>query len=761
MVKRTQILIKGIVQGVGFRPFVFGLARENSLRGHVLNNQAGVLVDIEGDTQRIDHFIERIKSDCPPLSLVESVTRHDDLDLKDYEDFLILASQANGVKTLPISADVATCADCLREMSDPTDRRYRYPFINCTNCGPRFTIIEGVPYDRARTTMRDFEMCAACRVEYEDPSNRRFHAEPTACADCGPRLYLSGDPDAGEYDRREVIENTRELLLDGKIVAIKGLGGYHLACDSLNHEIVSALRRRKYREDKPFALMADSVETVKSYCLVSAEEEKLLSSPSRPIVLLERRPGDDIPEAVAPNVKNLGFMLPYTPLHHLLLDGLGRPLVMTSGNTSDEPIAYVDKDAADRLKNIADYYLLHDREIHIRTDDSVARVRKNGSPMILRRSRGYAPAPVKTAFKCSRQILACGAELKNTFCIMRDDNAFISHHIGDLKNLETLRSFETGIEHFKQLFDLAPGVIAYDLHPEYLSTKYALAHDDIETKIGIQHHHAHIASCLADNMADGEVIGVAMDGLGFGADGKMWGGEFFVADLKDATRIAHLDYIPLPGGARAVREPWRLAATYLQRACGDGFLDLDLPFVRDLDRPAWEVLRQMIAKNANCPETSSMGRLFDAVAAITGLRNTVNYEGQAAIELEAIADAGAIKSYEFDIDGDIIKCEKVIRQAVDDLLDGRSAAEVSASFHLGVVGLIVDVALRTRDERNLDRVALSGGVFQNMFLLERVCSRLESSGFEVLTHSRVPASDGGISFGQAAVANARLTSGSI
>ena len=533
MVTRTQILIKGIVQGVGFRPFVFGLARENALRGHVLNNQAGVLVDVEGECHRIDRFIERLKTDSPPLSLVESVTRLDNLDAQNYADFLIVPSRTNGSRSLPISVDVATCADCLREMSDPANRRYRYPFINCTNCGPRFTIIESVPYDRSETTMRDFEMCDACRTEYEDPKDRRFHAEPTACANCGPRLYLSPETSlAGD-----IIDVARELLLEGKIVAIKGLGGYHLACDALNPQAVNNLRQRKYREDKPFAMMAGSVETIKQYCFVSQAEEELLSSPARPIVLLDRKPGTGIPESVAPNVNTLGFMLPYTPLHHLLLDGLDRPLVMTSGNISDEPIAYRDADAANRLGKIADYFLLNDRRIHIRTDDSIVRVVRSKvqgprSKVVLRRSRGYAPAPVKTSFTSARQILACGAELKNTFCITRDDNAFVSHHIGDLKNLETLRSFETGIEHFKELFDLEPDVIAYDLHPEYLSTKYALAREDIETKIGVQHHHAHIASCLADNGACGEVIGVAMDGLGFGTDGKMWGGEFFVADLE-------------------------------------------------------------------------------------------------------------------------------------------------------------------------------------------------------------------------------------
>ncbi len=766
-------MVRGIVQGVGFRPYIYSLASKRELKGKVINNETGVLIDVEGRGADIDHFIDELRKNPPPLSQVESISRADNLESINFTDFQILPSQSNGdllTPVAPVAADTGTCFDCLAELFDPADRRYRYPFINCTNCGPRFTIVEGVPYDRARTTMRSFNMCGACRAEYIDPANRRFHAEPTCCPDCGPQVALS----PGVSGRlQDAVSDARELLRNGMIVAIKGLGGYHLACDALDEEAVQTLRRRKYREDKPFALMANSAEVIRKYCRVSPAEEEMLLSPARPIVLLERKADAVIPETIAPGVRTLGFMLPYTPLHYLLLENSDSPLVMTSGNISDEPIAYEDSDARERLKNIADYYLLHNRRIHIRTDDSVVRfpqftVHRSPFTVVLRRSRGYAPAPVKTSFRFHKQILACGAELKNTFCLARDRHAFISHHIGDLENLETLRSFTEGIEHFKNLFHLKPEVVAYDLHPEYLSTKYAAATagakegEEINTKIGVQHHHAHIASCMADNRIEGEVIGVAMDGLGFGADGKLWGGEFFVADFRDAERVFHLDYIPMPGGAKAIREPWRMAASYLHRAYGDEFLNLDLPFVRTLDRSAWAALRSMAASGTNSPETSSMGRLFDALSALLSLRSTVHYEGQAAIELEAVADRNAAKSYEFTIaDGSIIKAEPVIISAVSDLLNGVSAAEVSARFHLGVADLIAGAARQIRDERRLTRIALSGGVFQNMFLLERTVALLECEGFEVFTHSRVPANDGGISLGQAAIANAQIAAGRI
>jgi hydrogenase maturation protein HypF len=556
-----------------------------------------------------------------------------------------------------------------------------------------------------------------------------------------------------------VIYQASLLLSEGRIIAVKGVGGFHLACDALNAEAVERLRRRKYREDKPFAMMAGSVEVIKQYCVVSEAEEGLLLSARRPIVLLERRPGAVIPPAVAPGVSTLGFMLPYAPFHHLLSQNLDRPLVMTSGNLSDEPICYEDQDAIDRLSAIADYVLLHNRRIHIRSDDSLARA-QGGREMILRRSRGYSPAPIKTSFEFSQEILACGAELKNTFCFTRGRDAFLSHHIGDLENLETFQAFQKGIDHFKRLFGLRPEVIAHDLHPDYISTKYALALDDELTKVGVQHHHAHIASCMVDNRIEGEVIGVAMDGLGFGEDGRFWGGEFFIADFARAERVAHLAYVPMPGGTRAIREPWRMAAIYLHQAFGDGFLDLELPFVKRLDKRAWATLRKMAASGVNSPETSSMGRLFDAVASLVGLRTMINYEGQAAVELEAIADRSLTQGYEFELtSAGVIKAERVILRAAEDLLADVSPQAVSARFHLGVAGLIVSIALRLRVERRLNRVVLSGGVFQNMYLLAEVCRSLESNGFDVFTHRRTPANDGGVSLGQAAVANARLVAG--
>ncbi len=780
MLTRTQILVKGTVQGVGFRPFIYSLAQKQSLKGQVFNNSSGVLIDVEGEEHTIKQFVSEIKLQSPPLSIIESVERNDLKTPAFYQDFRIVESESKGEKFVPISADIATCEDCLREMFDEDNRRYRYPFINCTNCGPRFTIIESVPYDRRQTTMRDFAMCEVCRAEYENPLDRRFHAEPICCQNCGPQLFLSKQSAAtGEFctNSSDAVSQAKRLLANGSILAIKGLGGFHLVCDALNRDAVENLRSRKHRHDKPFALMANSLQTIEKYCFVETAEKELLLSKERPIVLLERKSDAQIPSAVAPKAKTLGLMLPYTPLHYLLLENLASPLVMTSGNVSDEPICYEDRDAGERLKTIADYYLHHNRRIHIRTDDSVVRATTNGkqktengkrikseirnpkSEIIVRRSRGFAPAPLKTSFKCQRQILACGAELKNTFCLTKDDSAFLSHHIGDLENLETLRSFTTGIEHFKRLFNLEPEIIAYDLHPEYLSTKYALSSD--AEKIGVQHHHAHIASCLADNCAEGEVIGVAMDGLGFGSDGKLWGGEFFVADFKTAERVAHLDYIPLAGGARAIREPWRVTAVYLQKTFGDKFLDLDLPFVQNLNQSEWKTLQSMISSGTNCPQTSSMGRLFDALASLLGLRNKVKYEGQAAIELENIIETDSDESYEFELNDGIIKTENVIYDAVADLLEGRSASTVSAKFHLAVANLIATVARQLRSERNLNRVALSGGVFQNMFLLEKACGLLRADGFEVLTHNRVPTNDGGISLGQAAIANAQIKSGRI
>ncbi len=784
MKTRTQIQIKGIVQGVGFRPFVFALAEKNSLCGQVLNNAFGVLIDVEGDEEKIEKFISEIELNAPPLARIDSLEYKNSANGNGnhFTDFRIVESDSSERKFTPISADIATCADCLRELFDPNNRRFRYPFINCTNCGPRFTIIENVPYDRENTTMREFAICAECRAEYENPVDRRFHAEPICCSNCGPKVLLSPKSEVQSSKQENSLDfglwtsdfglKVRRLLQSGKILAVKGIGGFHLVCDAANAEAVETLRRRKYREDKPFALMADSVETIEKYCCVSEPEKELLESKERPIVLLEKKINAPLVESVAPKSKHFGFMLPYAPLHFLLLENLETPLVMTSANVSDEPICFEDADAANRLNKIADYFLTHNRRIHIRTDDSIARVSKdelrfandellenpkfqipNFKFQIVRRSRGFAPAPVKTAFRFEQQILACGAELKNTFCLAKNNYAFLSHHIGDLENLETLKSFTTGIEHYKNLFNLQPEIIAYDLHPEYLSTKYAF---ELEAeKIGVQHHHAHLAACLADNFADGEVIGAAFDGSGFGTDGKIWGGEFFVADFKFAERVFHLEYVPLAGGAQAIREPWRMAAVYLHKTFGDDFLNLDLPFVKNLNLSDWKSIKSMIAGGVNCPETSSIGRLFDAMASLLSLRKCINYEGQAAVELEAMSDKNETNSYEFEIDGSkIIKSDSVIKSAVEDLLSGVSASKIAARFHQAMANLIGKIAVDIRAERNLNRVALSGGVFQNAFLLEKTCQLLRKANFEILTHKRVPANDGGIALGQAAVANA-------
>jgi hydrogenase maturation protein HypF len=757
MATRVQILVKGVVQGVGFRPYVFSLARRRDLRGQVLNNATGVLIDVEGEKNAIDQFIDEIKSGTP-LSHIESVERRDNLPLANYLEFRIVESESAGRKFVPISADISTCADCLTELFDPRDRRYRYPFINCVNCGPRFTIVEDVPYDRAKTTMREFTMCAACQAEYENPYDRRFHAEPTACAVCGPRLCLTDENGRQLESGDDAISHARGLLLRGHILAVKGVGGFHLACDAANAEAVERLRRRKYREDKPFALMAGSIEMIEDYCSVSTFERDLLLSTQRPIALLARKPESalsDWPRAVAPGMNSLGFMLPYAPLHYLLLENLDRPLVMTSGNVSDEPICYENREALERLGKIADYFLFHDRRIHVRADDSVVYARRN-KEVILRRSRGYAPRAIKTSFSFAREVLACGAELKNTFCLARGDHAFISHHIGDLENLETLLSFEHGIDHFKRLFNMRPEVIVHDLHPEYISTKYAMALDDELVKIGVQHHHAHIVSCMADNGVDGEVIGVAMDGLGFGTDGRLWGGEFLVVDFARAERVAHLEYTPMPGGTKAIREPWRMAMSYLHRALGDEVLDLDLDFVRRRDRRVWARLRRIIEQGMNSPETSSMGRLFDAVASLTGMRDVAHYEGQAAIELEMMADESQGGGYEFDHSGEIIGPAPVIRDIVADLVRRVPATAIAAKFHNAVAGMIFQVARRIRAERGLNRVALSGGVFQNRLLLKRTTRLLEAAGFEVFTHGRVPPNDGGIALGQAVVGDAMI-----
>ena len=797
---RRRLFVTGVVHGVGFRPYVYGLATRLGLTGWVCNTSAGVIVEIEGAPDSVDEFGAALTRDAPPLARIDQVTS-ELLAPDGFTAFEIRHSQAQPGEFQPISPDVAICPDCLRELFDPADRRYRYPFINCTNCGPRFTIIQDVPYDRPQTTMAVFAMCPECAREYHDPLDRRFHAQPTACPVCGPHVWLEVNSDADSHgfagkNHEEIrvhprssvsylssatgdaaILEARRLLAEGKIVAAKGLGGFHLACDATNEAAVSELRRRKGRVDKPFALMMADVATIEHYCHVSPEERALLESRERPIVLLWKR--DDaskpIARSVAPGQRTLGVMLPYTPLHYLLMpdsrwqfaegdvpSAIGRQpsaLMMTSGNFSEEPIATRNDDALTRLAPLANAFLLHNRDIHIRTDDSVVRVFQ-GAELHIRRSRGYAPYPVRLPFSvpCA---LAVGGELKNTFCVARDRYAFLSHHVGDMENLETLQSFEAGVAHFESLFRVKPEIIAYDLHPDYLASRYALARAGREgiPAIGVQHHHAHVAACLAENgdPGDAPVIGVAFDGAGYGSDGAIWGGEFLIADYAGFERAAHLAYAPLPGGDAGTRKPARVALAHLFAAGVP--LDRDLPPLAALSPAERRICERQIVTGLNSPPTSSMGRLFDAVASIIGVRQEVNYEGQAAIELEAISDHAETGAYAFDAaESGEVSPHGVIRAAVEDYRAGVPQSIVAARFHNAVALMIRDACLRLREQRGLNRVALSGGVFQNVTLLGKTLSLLRGAGFETLTHRLAPPNDGGIALGQAMVACAQRRS---
>jgi hydrogenase maturation protein HypF len=747
---RSRLRVEGIVQGVGFRPFVHGLATRLGLAGLVGNDVHGVFVEVEGSEVAVEAFRAGLQREAPPLAVIERVTAVP-MPANGASGFEIVASRGSGERSAPVSPDTATCADCLADLADPGDRRYRYPFTNCTNCGPRFTIVRDVPYDRPNTTMAGFAMCPACTAEYLDPADRRFHAQPTCCPACGPRLRLLGRD--GAERAGEPIAEAAGLLLEGAVVAVKGLGGYHLAADAASEPAVAALRSRKHREDKPFAVMVPDLGWARRLCRVDDVEARVLASPRRPIVLLARREGAPLASQVAPGNRSLGLLLPYTPLHHLLLAEVGRPIVLTSGNLSDEPIAYQDGDARRRLGGIADWFLVHDRPIHMRTDDSVTRVFA-GRELPLRRSRGYAPQPLALPWPFRRPVLACGAELKSTFCVAKGRHAFVSHHIGDLENYETLRSFTEGIAHFRRLFDVAPELVAHDLHPEYLSTKYALDLEGVEL-LGVQHHHAHVASCLADNGEAGKVIGVAFDGTGWGADGTIWGGEVLAADLRGFERLGHLETVPLPGGAAAIREPWRMAAVYLEAAFGEAVPERLGVVVRN--RARWPRVLSLARSGVGSPPTSSAGRLFDAVAALLDVRDAINYEGQAAVELEQRADPREPGAYRARIqDGRPFRIAgaDLVRDAVEDLAAGARPETVAARFHNGVAAAVVAGCLLAREATGLGTVALSGGVFQNLLLLERTVAGLKARGFRVLVHGRVPPNDGGISLGQAAIAGA-------
>lgn len=753
--ERLAVRVAGLVQGVGFRPFVYTLAQRLHLRGHVGNDTEGVFIEAEGPRPALDAFLSALDMERPPLSVIDSMTAAP-LPVTGSPGFVIVASDASGPPAAQVTPDAATCEACLAETTSGGGRRRGYAFTNCTHCGPRFTIVREIPYDRPNTTMAGYAMCEQCAREYTDPADRRFHAQPVCCPACGPRLSLLGmDGRPLLAPGADPVAATARLLRGGAIVALKGLGGYHLAVDATHADAVARLRAAKHREDKPFALMVADVAEAAGIAEVEPAAARLLRHPARPIVLLPRRdrhPAHRVAEAVAPGCRELGVMLPYTPLHHLLLGTVVRPVVMTSGNVSDEPIAYEDADALARLAGIADVALTHDRPIHVRTDDSVARVVR-GAPMLLRRSRGYVPRPVRLPWPLRRPVLGCGAAQKNTFCLARNEYATLSHHIGDLENAATHRSYTEGIAHFGRLLGITPEVVAHDLHPDYLSTAYAQGLDGVEL-VGVQHHHAHVASCLAEHGEQSAVIGVAFDGSGYGDDGTIWGGEILVADLSSYARVGHLAAVPMPGGAAAVREPWRMALSYLDVLGGE------LPTLAVVNRHAhhWRPVRDAARAGVNAPLTSSAGRLFDAVAALLDLRDEVSYEGQAAVELEQLAQRGEAAGYPAGIDEDAVLALQgadLVRAVLADRFDSVPAPVIAARFHAGVADLIVNACLLVRERHGLHTVALSGGVFQNTLLLCRTVDSLTASGFRVLTHRQVPPNDGGISLGQVAVAGAR------
>ena len=729
-VERRRFRVHGVVQGVGFRPFVYGLAQRHGLGGFVLNDGAGVVAEAEGEPSAVAAFAAEIESEAPPLARVDSVTAEPVPAIGEREFRIELSAPT--ARTALIPADVATCDDCLREVFDPADRRFRYPFVNCTQCGPRFTIVVGVPYDRPLTTMAGFPLCAECRREYEDPADRRFHAEPIACPVCGPTLRLSS-PSNTVLLGQEALGVAVGLLRDGAILAVKGLGGYHLACDAANEEAVARLRARKHREDKPFAVMTSAPEALAS---ASREELALVRSRERPIVLVRRRADAPVAPSVAPGTAWLGIMLPYTPLHHLLAADFDGPLVMTSGNRSDEPIAFDDDEARERLGGIADAFLAHDRPIHRRCEDSVVR-----HEFPLRRSRGFAPGALRLPISARQPLVAAGGELKSTFCVVQGDQAFLSPHLGDLDTEAAYRAFATDLDLYLEMLAVRPAVIAHDLHPEYLSTKWALEQD--AELVGVQHHHAHAAACLAEHGETGPALAVVFDGTGFGTDGTLWGGEILRCDLAGFERLAHLEPVPLPGGEAAIREPWRTAAIHLELA-GRPIPANRAPFER------WPVVRQSLAVNA--PLSSGMGRLFDAVAAVLGVRETVSYEGQAAIELEQLAGDVRAEPYDWRFGGG----PSLVGLAHDDLATGRPREEVAAAFH-ETIAAATAAACAELAEPSL--VVLSGGTFQNLRLLGSTTSRLEDAGFRVLSHRLVPPNDGGLSYGQAAVAAAAASTG--
>jgi len=759
-----HIHINGIVQGVGFRPFIFNLALDHNLTGWVCNSASGVDIEITGDSGDLIAFIAAIPKLAPPLAQIDSLEDWP-VEFQAFEGFKIIPSQDQATDFIPVSADVAICAQCQQELFDPADRRYRYPFINCTNCGPRFTIIKEIPYDRPKTTMAGFEMCPDCRVEYENPRDRRFHAQPVACPVCGPQVWLEDARGTHLAEKEDAIQSARKLLAEGKILAVKGLGGFHLACDAANPVAVASLRERKHRPAKPFALMAFDLPTIGNYVQLNQVSESLLSSPQAPIVLMPRKPEADLAKEIAPGQSRLGFMLPYTPLHLLLLEpapGYPQALVMTSGNLSEEPIIHENQVARERLAGIADGFLLHDRPVEERVDDSVFTLFQD-APYPIRRARGYAPNPIRLA-KAVPQVLAVGPQMKNTICFTREKYAFLSHYIGEMENWETYQDFKATIDHTQALFRIQQEVIAHDLHPDYLSTQYALERAQRENLplIGVQHHHAHLAAVAVENQIPPEeqIAGLIYDGTGYGTDDTIWGGEVLIGNCDTFTRPYHLQPLPLPGGEVSIRKPARMALSLLW-ALGMPW-ESNLASVQALSPMERDALRHQLDHQINVPLTSSMGRLFDAVSALLGVRQEVSYEGQAAIELEALshealAQPRELGYYSWQVENDEIRVAPMIVEILHDLENGIAIGIISARFHNTIAHLGLELVERIRNQTGIHKIALSGGVWQNLYLLETTTTLLKEHGFFPLIHRQTPPNDGCVAFGQAMIAAYRYS----
>jgi hydrogenase maturation protein HypF len=766
---RRGVLVCGVVQGVGFRPFVYRLAQEEGLAGLIGNDTDGVTIEIEGPSEGIERFLTRLRAETPPLARIDSVAVRELVPAGE-AGFRIVASEVLGQVSTGIPADAATCPDCLRELLDPNDRRYRYPFLNCTNCGPRFTITRRIPYDRPQTSMALFPMCAACQREYDDPLNRRFHAQPNACWECGPRVWVLQTADSEEIVGEEAVQKTIQMLAAGRIMAIKGIGGFHLSVDATNQAAVMRLRERKHRYGKPLAVMVRDLKAAREVCVLSAEEEALLMTAARPIVLARAREGNGIASAVAPGIPWLGVFLPYAPLQHLLFtDARVQALVMTSANLSEEPIAIDNEEALTRLGGIADAFLMHDREILQRCDDSVAAV-VDGMPQLVRRARGFVPLGVELPFDVP-PLLAVGGHLKNVFTLARGRRAYQSQHLGDLESLTGLEFFKESLDHLMRTFEIEPKTVVHDMHPGYLSTSWAKewAAERGLRMIAVQHHHAHIAGCMAEHGLAGPVIGLALDGTGYGTDGKIWGGEVLIARLDGFERFAHLEYVPLPGGEAAIREPWRMALGALNAAGFDVASPEMLSLLGATEQEA-RVLRRAVERGVNAPLTSSLGRLFDAVAAVVLERRVVDYEAQAAIELEGVAvdedddpgrDGFRLELFNGEQAGssNVIRTGRMWQTLLTDLRCGEDRSRIAARFHCGVAEGLINAAANARIETEINSVALSGGCMHNRRLARLLREGLEEEGFDVYQHRQVSPGDGGLSYGQAVVGAAMLRGG--